>query len=164
MSPYAKPFLSWFLYLLLLTAFLAVQGCTAAAIAYGVQKMTAPKTEAAQPGLRSTELRTYPEYLTEMERINLEREKAGLMPRPILSQEEWFAAHSPGRPAPAPEAPAPAAPPSPAAPAAPAAQPETIAPPAPAPSPAPTGPAPPEAPSAPAAPGAEPSEKPAESK
>jgi hypothetical protein len=164
MSPVAKPFPCWLLYLAMLTAFLAVQGCTAAAIAYGVQKMTAPKTETAPPGPRSTELRTYPEYLTEMERINLEREKAGLMPRPILSPEEWRATQSPERPAPAPEAMAPAAPPAPIAPAAPAAQPETIAPPAPAPSPAPAAPAPPEAPSAPASPGAEPSAKPAESK
>jgi hypothetical protein len=142
MSPDTKPFLCWLLYLILFTAFLAVQGCTAAAIAYGVQKMTAPKTEAAQPVPRSTELRTYPEYLTEMERINLEREKAGLMPRPILTQEEWRAAHSPGQAAPAP---------APAAPAAPAAQPAPLAPPAPA-----------AASPVPAAPVAEPSEKPSE--
>jgi 16S rRNA (guanine527-N7)-methyltransferase len=144
MSPVAKPFHCWLLYLVLFTGFLAVQGCTAAAIAYGVQKMTAPKTEAAQPVPRSTELRTYPEYLTEMERINLEREKAGLMPRPILSQEEWRAAHSPGQAAPAPA-------PAPAAPAAPAAQPAPLAPPAPA-----------AASPVPAAPAAEPSEKPSE--
>lgn len=154
MSPVAKPFPCWLLYLAMFTAFLAVQGCTAAAIAYGVQKMTAPKTEAAAPGPRSTELRTYPEYLTEMERINLEREKAGLEPRPILSQEEWRAAHSPGQAAPAPAAPP--APVAPAAPAPPAAEPVPAAPPAPAASPAPSP--------APAAPAAGPSEKSSESK
>jgi hypothetical protein len=83
----------------------AVQGCTAAAVAYGVSKISSPKTEAAPPAPH--EQRAYPEYLTEMERINLEREKAGLAPRPILTQEEWVAARAAGHPS---AAPAPAAP------------------------------------------------------
>jgi hypothetical protein len=74
-------------------------------VAYGVSKLSAPKTEAAQPAPQAQ--RTYPEYLTEMERINLEREKAGLSPRPIMTQEEWVCAQAAGRP---PQAPAPAAP------------------------------------------------------
>lgn len=145
MFPEAKPFFCRLFYLIFFTAFLAVQGCTAAAIAYGVQKMTAPKTEVPPPGPRSAELRTYPEYLTEMERINLEREKAGLEPRPILTQEEWRAAQSPGQAAPAP---APAAPVNPAAQPAPLAPPASVDPPSPA----------------PAAPAASPSEQPSESK
>jgi hypothetical protein len=94
---------------LLLTTSLTLQGCTAAAVAYGVSKMTEPKAQSPQPPLRSPELRTYPEYVTEMERINLEREKAGLQPRPIMTQEEWASAQKAGSP--------PASPPSPAPPA-----------------------------------------------
>ncbi len=36
-----------------------------------------------------------------MERINMEREKSGLSPRPIMTQNEWIAAEAAGRPAPA---------------------------------------------------------------
>jgi len=111
------------LLLLAITAFLVVQGCTLAApaaINYGVSKLTEPKTGAAQPAPAPSQ-RTYPEYLTEMERINLEREKAGLSPRPIMTQEEWVAAQAASRPAAAPTVaptPAPAPAPAPAAPAA----------------------------------------------
>ena len=100
-----KSFPPRYLTLLFITAFWAVQGCATAAVAYGVSKLSAPKTEAAQPAPQAQ--RTYPEYLTEMERINLEREKAGLSPRPIMTQEEWVCAQAAGRP---PQAPAPAAP------------------------------------------------------
>ena len=89
-----------------LTALLTVQGCTTAAVAYGVSKLTTPKTEPLQQAPRSTELRTYPEYVTEMERINLEREKAGFQARPIMTKEEWTSAQTVGHP---PMTPAPAA-------------------------------------------------------
>jgi len=113
-----KPLVAGCLLFLAMTACLTVQGCTAAAmpaVAYGVGKIIEPKTGAAQPAPR--EQRTYPQYLTEMERINLEREKAGLAPRPIMTQEEWVSAQAAGRPAatPAPVAPAPAPEPSPQA-------------------------------------------------
>ncbi len=97
-----------YLSLFLFTAFLTVQGCTTAAVAYGIGRLTAPKTEPIQQVPRSTELRTYPEYVTEMERINLEREKAGLQPRPIMTQEEWTSAQAASHP---PVAPAQASPP-----------------------------------------------------
>ena len=100
------------LFFITITAFLAVQGCTAAAVpavAYGVSKISAPKTESAQQAPPAASLRTYPEYLTEMERINMEREKAGLSPRPIMNQEEWVTAQAAGRSPTAP-APPPAAP------------------------------------------------------
>ena len=69
-----------------------------AALTYGVSKLSAPRPEPAQPAPQTTELRTYPEYVTAMERINLEREKAGLEPRPIMTQEEWVCAQQAGRP------------------------------------------------------------------
>jgi hypothetical protein len=121
-----KSFFAKYLNLLLIAiiALWTLQGCTLAApaaINYGVSKITEPKTAAAQPAPAAPSQRTYPEYLTEMERINLEREKAGLSPRPILTQEEWVSAQAAGRPAAAPTVvPAPA--PSPAAPAAPPAE------------------------------------------
>ena len=105
------------LFLIAITALPAVQGCAAAAVpavAYGVSKITAPASATAQPAQPAAH-RTYPEYLTEMERINMEREKSGLSPRPIMSQEEWVTAEAAGRPAPAP-------PPAPTAPAAPSCQ------------------------------------------
>jgi hypothetical protein len=37
-----------------------------------------------------------------MERINLDREKSGLKPNPIMTQEEWISAQTAGRPAIAP--------------------------------------------------------------
>ncbi len=85
-----------------------------AAITYGVNKITTPATPTAQPAqpAQPAARRTYPEYLTEMERINMEREKSGLSPRPIMTQEEWVAAAAAGRPAPAPS-PAPTAPAAP---------------------------------------------------
>ena len=107
------------LLLIAITAFVAVQGCALAApaaINYGVSKITEPKTATAQPAPAPGQ-RTYPEYLTEMERINMEREKAGLSPRPIMTQEEWVSAQAASRPpaapasasaASAPAAPAPA--------------------------------------------------------
>lgn len=88
---------------------LAIQGCTAAAVAYGVSKMTAPKTEPPQYSSRSPEVRTYPEYVTEMERINLEREKASLQPRPIMTHDEWVATQKAGTSAPTPAPPPPPA-------------------------------------------------------
>ena len=98
--------------LMLITALPAIQGCATAAVpavAYGVSKITAPAPAAAQPAAPQ---HTYPEYLTEMERINLEREKSGLSPRPIMTQEEWAAAEA-GHPAAASASP-PAAPAAPA--------------------------------------------------
>ena len=110
----------YLLFLLAATALPAVQGCAMAApaaITYGVNKITAPAAatpQPAQPAAQAATQRTYPEYLTEMERINMEREKAGLQRRPIMSQEEWVSAEAAGRPAATP-----APPPAPIAPAAP---------------------------------------------
>ena len=105
------------LHVIAITAWLAVQGCAMAApaaITYGVNKITTPATPTAQPAqpAQPAARRTYPEYLTEMERINMEREKSGLSPRPIMTQEEWVAAAAAGRPVPAPS-PAPTAPAAP---------------------------------------------------
>jgi hypothetical protein len=130
-------FCSRYLNLFLIMALLSIQGCTTAAVAYGVSKLTTPQTGPAQQAPQSNELRTYPEYVTAMERINLEREKAGLERRPIMTQEEWVCAQKAGSTPPA-STPAPgssaaaaataATAPSPAAPATPSAEPSEKAP------------------------------------
>jgi hypothetical protein len=115
-----KFFSNRYITLLTIMTFLTVQGCALAApaaITYGVEKLCAPKTASTQPAPQTTELRTYPEYVTAMERINMEREKAGLQRRPIMTQEEWVCAQKAGStPTQAPAAtPAPTSAPAPAA-------------------------------------------------
>jgi len=83
--------------LLVLVVALVSQGCAAAAIAYGAHKISEAKTEAAQKAQRSADLRTYAQYRVGMEKINLDREKAGLRPHPIMNQEEWMSAQTAGR-------------------------------------------------------------------
>jgi hypothetical protein len=87
---------------LLLFSLLAVQGCVPVAIGYMAHKLSEAKTESAEKAQRSADLRTYTTYRTDMERINLDREKAGFKPRPIMTQEEWISAQTAGRPAIAP--------------------------------------------------------------
>ena len=140
-----KSFSNKYINLLLIMAFLTVPGCTLAApaaVTYGVSKLSTPQTQPAQPAPQPTELRTYPEYVTAMERINTEREKAGLPRRPIMTQEEWVCAQKAGSTrAPAPAAtPAPTSAPEPAAAPAPATASTTSAAPAATPTPAPAAP------------------------
>jgi hypothetical protein len=94
------------------------QGCLPAAIGYAAYKMSDAKTDAAEKEQRSKDLATYANYRVEMEKVNLERQKAGLKPNPIMTQEEWIGAQTAGRPAitPAADTPAPATPAKPTAP------------------------------------------------
>jgi len=92
-------------------------GCLVAAVAYNASKRSQAQSESAEKAQSSTDLRTYDQYRADMERVNLDREKAGLKPNPIMSQEEWISAQTAGRPPiapnpPAPTPPAAAAPPS----------------------------------------------------
>lgn len=74
-----------------------VTGAAASAAAtYTGYKATEAKKSAAEGEQRSQDLRTYTQYCLEMEKINLEREKAGLTPRPILTQEEWLSGQAAG--------------------------------------------------------------------
>jgi len=56
------------------------QGCAVGAVAAGVG--------AAKYG-SAKQKEAYGKYLTEMEKLNLEREKAGLETRPIMTYQEW---------------------------------------------------------------------------
>jgi hypothetical protein len=102
-----------------LIGFICCQGCLAAAVGYGAYKYSEAKTDSAEKAQRSADLATYTKYRTDMERINFDRERSGLMPRPIMTQEEWSRAQTAGKPTITPAAPA-----MPSAPAASAASPE----------------------------------------
>lgn len=57
-----------------------LQGCVVAAVGVGVGAVKAGKAKQKD---------AYANYLTEMEKVNLEREKANLQLRPIMSYDEW---------------------------------------------------------------------------
>ncbi len=89
-----------------LIGFIFCQGCLAAAVGYGAYKYSESKTESAEKARQSADLATYTKYRTEMERINFDRERSGLMPRPIMTQEEWTRSQTAGKPVSAPKSPA----------------------------------------------------------
>lgn len=91
----------WFRSVVLIPLLLA-QGCLPAAIGYYAYKSSEAKTESAEKAQRSADLKTYAQYRIDMERLNLDREKAHLRPNPIMTQEEWISAQTAGRPAIAP--------------------------------------------------------------
>jgi|LakMenEpi03Aug12_release.lakeMendotaPanAssembly.Ray.scaffolds.fasta_scaffold3608219_1 hypothetical protein len=64
----------------LLAACLPLQGCAVAAIGAGI---------AAVSYATSQKQKAYADYRTETEKLNLDREKARLTPRPILTFKEW---------------------------------------------------------------------------
>lgn len=69
---------------LLLSAVPVLQGCTAALVGAGV----GAGIGAAKYG-SAKQKEAYGKYRTDMEKLNLEREKSGLKPNPILTYEEW---------------------------------------------------------------------------
>jgi hypothetical protein len=87
-----------------LAGLMAVSGCVPLAIGYAAHKMSEARTESAEKMQRSFDLATYSRYRVAMERVNLDREKAGLKVSPVMSQEEWISAQTAGRPAIAPAA------------------------------------------------------------
>lgn len=83
---------------LVLIIMVSCQGCLAAAVGYSAYKISGAKTESAEKAQRSADLKTYAQYRVDMERVNLDREKAGLKPKAIMTQEEWISAQTAGRP------------------------------------------------------------------
>lgn len=69
---------------LLLSAIPVLQGCSVALVGAGV----GAGIGAAKYG-SAKQKEAYGKYRTDMEKLNLEREKAGLKPNPILTYEEW---------------------------------------------------------------------------
>ena len=81
-----------------------LQGCAAVAVGYMAYTMGEARTASAEKMQRSLDLATYSRYRIEMEKVNLDRQKAGFKPNPIMTQEEWISAQTAGRPAIAPVA------------------------------------------------------------
>ncbi|MFA4906540.1 MAG: hypothetical protein WC645_08570, partial [Candidatus Margulisiibacteriota bacterium] len=86
-----------FLSILVFVSF--ISGCAAAAIGYMGHKMSEARAQSAEKLQRSMDLRTYAQYRVGMEKVNLDREKAGFKPNPVMTQEGWISAQTAGRPA-----------------------------------------------------------------
>jgi hypothetical protein len=91
-----------FVSLLLLTFLLSTQGCLAAAVGYAGYAVGSSKKEAADKEAEAKHVQTYNAYKTEMEKVNLEREKAKLNRQAIMSYSEWKLANNIPTPAPKP--------------------------------------------------------------
>ena len=65
---------------LLLFACLPLQGCVVAAVGAGIGAMAYGKAQ---------QQKAYTEYRNHTETLNLQREKAGLQPKPVLTFKEW---------------------------------------------------------------------------
>jgi len=68
------------------------QGCgvalLTAGVGYAIGQGRRGKAEILKAKAKYTE--AYNQYKIEMEKINLEREKAGLKPKPVMTFEEWL--------------------------------------------------------------------------
>jgi hypothetical protein len=64
----------------LVAACVPLQGCVVAAIGAGI---------AAVSYSTSQKQKAYGEYRSDTEKLNFEREKAGLSPNPVLTYKEW---------------------------------------------------------------------------
>ncbi|MCL4503851.1 MAG: hypothetical protein M1438_18665 [Deltaproteobacteria bacterium] len=94
--------LSTLLITLSLLAFFSIQGCVAAAIGYAGYKMSSSKDEATQKEAESKNLQTYTTYKDDADKLNLERQKSGIKPQPVMTFPEWKLAHNITTPAPPP--------------------------------------------------------------
>ena len=87
-----RPAMTW---LVLVLAALAFWGCGYSKSQQrkvdAQAQMTTAKSaaEAQKAAAKAAEQEAYSKYRIEMEKINLEREKAGLAPRPIPTLQEW---------------------------------------------------------------------------
>jgi len=95
--------------LILAATILATQGCLAAAVGYGAYAISSSKGEAAQKEAEARHIQTYTTYKTDADKLNLDREKAGLKPQPVMTFPDWKLAHNIPTPAP-PPSPAPVRP------------------------------------------------------
>jgi hypothetical protein len=89
-----------FLYLILLPA---ASGCMAAAIGYGAYAISSSKDEATQKEAEARHIQTYNTYKSDAEKLNLDRQKSGLKPQPVMTFAEWKLAHNIPTAAPPPE-------------------------------------------------------------
>jgi hypothetical protein len=88
----------------LLGCFLTTQGCLAAAVGYGAYTYGSSKDEASKKEAEAKHIQTYNTYKADADKLNLEREKAGLKLQPVMTFPEWKLAHNITTPAPEPKA------------------------------------------------------------
>jgi hypothetical protein len=88
--------------ILLMAALLATQGCVAAAIGYGAYAISSSKDDATQKEAEARHVQTYNTYKSDAEKLNLDRQKSGLKPQPVMTFSEWKLAHNILTPAPPP--------------------------------------------------------------
>jgi hypothetical protein len=86
--------------LLTLVSLLATQGCLAAAVGYGAYTYGSSKDEATQKETEARHIQTYNTYKADADKLNLDREKSGLKPQPVMTFAEWKLAHNITTPAP----------------------------------------------------------------
>jgi len=72
-----------------LAVMVSVSGCLAMAVGYTGYALSKSSGEKADKEAESRIVDSYSRYRTEMEKTNMEREKAGLKPQPIQSFAEW---------------------------------------------------------------------------
>lgn len=72
--------------LMLICGSFTTQGCLMAA---AIHAAGSSKEEAATKDAEAKNMEAYNAYKTEMEKSNLDRQKAGLKPQPIQTFEEW---------------------------------------------------------------------------
>ena len=87
-----------------LGSLLANQGCLAAAVGYGAYTYGSSKDEATQKEAEAKHIQTYNTYKADADRLNLDRQKAGLKTQPVMIFAEWKLAHNIPTPAPEPKA------------------------------------------------------------
>lgn len=92
--------------LIILSGLLVTQGCLAAAVGYGAYTYGSSKDEATQKEAEAKHIQTYNTYKADADKLNLDREKAGLKPQTVMTFAEWKLAHNITTPAPEPKAPA----------------------------------------------------------
>ncbi len=77
-----------------LGSLLATQGCLAAAVGYGAYTYGSSKDDATQKEAETKHIQTYNTYKADADKLNLEREKAGLKPQAVMTFPEWKLAHN----------------------------------------------------------------------
>jgi hypothetical protein len=96
---------------LCLFGMLITQGCVAAAIGYAGYAISSSKEGAAQKEAEARNIQTYNTYKADANKLNLDRQKSGLKPEPVMTFAEWKLAHNIPTPVPEPAAPPSSSPP-----------------------------------------------------
>ena len=80
--------------LMIICGLLTTQGCLAVAAGYAGYAISSSTSEAAEKEAYAKNIQTYNTYKMDKERLNLDRQKAGLKSQPIMTFEEWKLAHN----------------------------------------------------------------------